>query len=84
MIIRLAAVGIVVLPISPNEPILQPPAPAFQMIAQRSGTSIESVQTFLKTTDRDIAHPDSMPNPELLDFQIKDVATYLLSLRKPS
>jgi hypothetical protein len=25
-----------------------------------------------------------MPNPELLDFQVRQVAAYLLSLRKPS
>ena len=69
-------------PNQPNEPILRPPAPAFEAIAQRGTTSIESVEAFLKTTHRDISNPQGMPNPQLLDSQIKDVAAYILSMRK--
>src|SRR3974390_2225371 len=66
------------------EPVLRPPAPSFETIAQRSTTSADSIRTFLTTTHRDISNPAGMPNPELLDFQIRQLETYLLSLREPS
>jgi mono/diheme cytochrome c family protein len=66
------------------EPILRPPAPSFETIAQRSTTSADSIRTFLTTTHRNISNPAGMPNPELLDFQMRQVEAYLLSLRKPS
>jgi mono/diheme cytochrome c family protein len=66
------------------EPILRPPAPSFETIAQRSTTSADSIRTFLTTTHRNISNPGGMPNPELLDFQMRQVEAYLLSLRKPS
>src|SRR4249919_3680129 len=34
----------------PFEPILRPPAPSFESIAQRASTTSESVQKFLATT----------------------------------
>ena len=66
------------------EPILRPPAPSFESIAQRSTTSSDTIRAFLTTTHRNISNPAGMPNPELLDFQIRQVEAYLLSLRKPS
>ena len=66
------------------EPVLRPPAPSFETIAQRSTTSADSIRTFLTTTHRDISNPAGMPNPELLDFQIRQLDAYLLSLRMPS
>ncbi len=66
------------------EPILRPPAPSFESIAQRSTTNADTIRTFLATTHRDISHPDGMPNPELTDFQLRQVVAYLLSLRQPS
>jgi mono/diheme cytochrome c family protein len=66
----------------PFEPILRPPAPSFESIAQRGTINADSVRTFLTTTHRDIGNPAGMPNPQLLDFQIKQVGAYLLSLRK--
>jgi mono/diheme cytochrome c family protein len=66
------------------EPILRPPAQSFETIAQRGTTGADSIRTFLTTTHRDISNPAGMPNPELLDFQIRQVGAYLLSLRKPS
>jgi mono/diheme cytochrome c family protein len=65
----------------PFEPILRPPAPSFESIARRSTTTNDAVQTFLTTTHRDISNPNGMPNPQLLDYQIKQVAAYLISLR---
>ena len=53
-----------------------------ESIAQRSTINNNSVRTFLTTTHRDISNPEHMPDPQLLDYQIKQVAAYLLSLRK--
>jgi mono/diheme cytochrome c family protein len=66
------------------EPILRPPAPSLETIAQRSTTSADTIRKFLTTTHRDISNPAGMPNPELFDFQIRQVGAYLLSLREPS
>jgi hypothetical protein len=66
------------------EPILRPAAPSFESIAQRSTISADAIRTFLTTTHRDVGNPKGMPNPQLLDFQVEQVAAYLLSLRKPS
>jgi cytochrome c1 len=66
----------------PFEPILRPPAPSFQSIAQRANVSPESVRAFLTATHRNVSNPEAMPNPELLDSQVRQVAAYLLSLRK--
>ena len=58
--------------ISPDqsiEPTLQPPAPSFESIAQRSSTSSEALGAFLGTTHRTIGNSAGMPNPELLDFR---------------
>lgn len=66
----------------PFEPILQPPASSFESIAQCESISADWVQTFLATTHRGLDNPRGMPNPELLESQIKQVAAYLLSLRK--
>jgi mono/diheme cytochrome c family protein len=65
-------------------PILRPPAPSFESIAKRESTSADSIRKFLTTTHRDISSPDGMPNPQLLDFQVRQVAAYLMSLRKQS
>ena len=64
------------------EPILRPPAPSFVSIAQRTTTNAETLRTFLTTTHRDHTTLKGMPNPELLDYQIRQVTAYLLSLRK--
>ncbi len=66
----------------PSQPILRPPAPSFESIAQRESVNAAWLQDFMKTTHRGLDHPEGMPNPELLDFQIKQVSDYLLSLRK--
>jgi mono/diheme cytochrome c family protein len=66
------------------EPILRPPAPPFVSIAQRSNVTADFLRTFLATTHRDISSPNGMPNPQLLDYQIKEISAYILSLRKRS
>jgi mono/diheme cytochrome c family protein len=66
------------------EPILRPPAPPFASIAQRGDVTADFLNTFLTTTHRDITNPKGMPNPMLLDYQIKQISAYILSLRKRS
>jgi hypothetical protein len=66
------------------EPVLQPPAPSLESIAKRGTTSSDTIREFLATTHRSIRNPTGMPNPELFDFQTRQVVAYLLSLREPS
>lgn len=66
----------------PFRPILQPPARSFESIAQRKTINADSVLTFLTTTHRGLDNPKGMPNPELLEYQVRQVTAYLLSLRK--
>jgi cytochrome c1 len=65
-------------------PILNPPAPSFESIAQRKTFDVDAVRNFVATTHRDISSGDlkGMPNPQLLDNQVKQVVAYLLSLRE--
>jgi hypothetical protein len=34
------------------------------------------------TTHKDIGSPQGMPNPQLLDYQVRQLTVYLLNLRK--
>jgi mono/diheme cytochrome c family protein len=63
-------------------PILDPPAPSFESIAQRTDINAEWLKKFISTTHRGLDNPSGMPNPSLLDSQIRQVTAYLLSLRK--
>ena len=65
-----------------ERPILRPPAPSFAAIAARKTTTADSVEAFLTTTHKGLDNPKGMPNPMLLDSQVKQVAAYLMSLRK--
>jgi mono/diheme cytochrome c family protein len=64
----------------PYPPIMKPPAPSFASIAQR--TDAEALTKFIATTHRGLDTPKGMPNPELMDYQVKQVVAYILSLRK--
>jgi mono/diheme cytochrome c family protein len=66
----------------PYEPVLRPPAPSFASIAQRNDLDAAKLQKFIATTHRGLDEPNGMPNPELLDSQVKEVVAYLLSLRQ--
>jgi mono/diheme cytochrome c family protein len=65
-----------------GSPILKPPAPSFVSIARRPTITADWLRTFLATTHGGEGAAKGMPNPELLDFQIRQVSAYLLSLRK--
>ncbi len=65
-------------------PILNPPAPSFIDIANRPGTSTESLQHFILNTHWDVAFvPMKMPDPMLMKDQARAVARYIVSLKNP-
>ena len=72
----------VVAPGQPYSPTLNPPAASFKSIAQRAGTTVKSLRSFLTTTHQGLDNENGMPDPMLADFQIKEISAYLLSLRK--
>ena len=63
-------------------PILHPPAPPFAVIMLRKDITAESLTDFIKKTHRGLDEPNGMPNPDLADYQIKQVVAYLMSLQK--
>jgi mono/diheme cytochrome c family protein len=66
----------------PTPPILRPPAPSFASIANRPNIAAETIRSFVQTTHSTVGQPDNMPNPELTEDQVADVAAYVMSLRK--
>lgn len=65
-----------------SAPALAPPAPSFDAIAQRPDINEDALEHFITTTRRSVDHPTGMPNPYLLEYQVREVVTYILSLRK--
>lgn len=68
-------------PDQPTPPVMRPPAPSFESIAQRQDTNENAMRTFLKTTHAGLDRPNGMPNPRLSDSELRQVIDYLLSLR---
>ena len=58
------------------------PAPSFDSIAQRPDINADVLEHFIITTRRSVDHPADMPNQYLLEYQVQEVVTYILSLRK--
>jgi cytochrome c1 len=63
-------------------PVLATPAPSFDSIAQRPDINADVLEHFISSTSRNLDHPTDMPNPYLLEYQVQQVVTYILSLRK--
>ena len=63
-------------------PELSTPAPPFASIVQRKEFDADWLTHFMTTTHRGIDNPTGMPNPELMDYQLKEIVAYMLSLRK--
>lgn len=61
-------------------PEAKPPAPPFSEIAQRMDA--DALTKFMTTTHRGLDEPSGMPNPQLMDYQIKQIVAYIVSLRK--
>ena len=64
------------------KPLLNPPGPPFAAIAQRPALTEESLEKFITTAHRGLDNPKGMPNPDLAAYQVKQVAAYIMSLRK--
>ena len=80
--IKVCAVCHVAAPDQPSQPLLTPPAPSFASIVRRKTFDAESLTHFLATTHRGLDNPKGMPNLELVDYQIKEIVAYFLSLYK--
>ena len=63
-------------------PELASPAPSFASIVRRKEFNADWLSHFMTTTHRGLDTPAGMPNPELMDYQIKEIVAYMLSLRK--
>jgi len=63
-------------------PLLHPPAPPFATIVRRSDLTADWLTNFLKTTHRGLDEPNGMPNPELADYQTRQIVAYLMSLHQ--
>jgi mono/diheme cytochrome c family protein len=72
--------------VAPNQefaPRLDQRTPSFEEIANKPNMSAEFLRKFISTTHWDEqAIPMTMPNPMLIDEQITQVSSYILSLRK--
>lgn len=69
----------------PNQavrPVMEPPAPSFQSIIDRSGMNAQFLTNHLLTTHANIKTAKGMPNPDLSRQQAADVAAYMMQMKK--
>ena len=78
--IKVCAVCHIAAPDQPGKPILTPPAPSFASIVKQKSFDAETLTHFLATTHRGLDIPKGMPNIDLMDYQIKEIVAYFLSL----
>ena len=52
-------------------PVLASPAPSFDSIAQRPDINANVLEHFITSTRRNLDHPTDMPNPYLLEYQLR-------------
>lgn len=55
--------------------------PAFQTVADQTGTTKESLRKHLQTTRSNPIIPLKMPNPDLTDDELVKIVSYILSLK---
>jgi len=79
---EVCAICHVAAPDQPSQPLLKPPAPSFASIVRQKTFDAESLKHFLTTTHRGLDNPKGMPNQELMDYQMKEITAYFLSLYK--
>jgi mono/diheme cytochrome c family protein len=63
-------------------PMRHPAAPPFATILRRKEITAEWLTNFLKTTHQGLDEPHGMPNPDLADFQIKQIVAYMMSVHQ--
>jgi hypothetical protein len=72
----------VVAPDQPEGPIYRGPTPSFVQIANKPGTTAESLRHFVRATHPTVVKPLDMPAVEVSDYQLSEIIGYILSLRK--
>lgn len=80
--VTICAVCHLAAPDQTQKPMLEPPAPSFASIVQRKDFNAEWLSHFMTTTHRGLDNPEGMPNPLLMDYQVKEIVAYLASLHK--
>ena len=55
--------------------------PTFAEIAKAPHATPSALRDFLRSTHANVSHPSAMPNPELTEQQIDDLAAYIDTLR---
>jgi hypothetical protein len=65
-----------------NRPVHVQQIPSFAAIANRRGTTSQSLHVFIRTTHSSITQPGNMPILEVPDYEIDEIIDYILSLRK--
>jgi mono/diheme cytochrome c family protein len=80
--VTLCAICHVAAPDQRFPPELASPAPPFASIIRRKEFNADWLTHFMTTTHRGLDNPAGMANPELMDYQIKEIVAYMLSLRK--
>ncbi len=80
--LRLCTACHIVSPDQEMAPILEQPAPSFRAIANRAGTTEESLRRFISETHSSMNNVRSMPNLHLTDDQIREAAAFLMSLKR--
>ena len=63
-------------------PELASPAPPFASIVRRKEFNADWLTHLTTSTHKGLDSPAGMPNPELMDYQIKEIVAYMLSLQK--
>lgn len=80
--ITICAICHLAAPDQPYEPLMNPPAPSFASIVGRRKYDAKTLTVFLHTTHRGLDYPKGMPSSDLMDYQIRQVVAYFLSLYK--
>lgn len=80
--ITICAICHVAAPDQPYEPVMNPPAPSFASIVRDKKYDAETLTHFLNTTHRGLDYPNGMPSSDLMDYQIRQVVAYFMSLYK--
>ncbi len=63
-------------------PMLKPPAPNFLKIVNNHGFSEQSLRQLLSSPHGNLGKNGKMPNPQLAEYQIDEVAAYLRELKR--
>ncbi len=66
----------------PRRPMHAQQIPSFAVIANRPGTTSESLHKFVRGTHSSMTQPGNMPVMNATDYQLDQIVNYILSLRR--